>query len=73
MKLDLHGVKHSDVQKLVDSYIWKSINSKTDELEIITGNSSKMKQLVIKVLNEYQYEYQVGNPWNSGFIRVFII
>lgn len=43
-KLDLHGVRHSDVDKLVEEFIYK--NQGEFPLEIICGNSAKMIQLV---------------------------
>lgn len=70
-KLDLHGVKHSDVQKEVDSFLWK--NHDNIPVQIVTGNSEKMKQEVIKVLKDYDYNYRIGDYLgiNTGFIEVY--
>lgn len=53
-KLDLHGVKHKDVQKVLDRFIWEAMNSETHQVEIITGKSSTMMGLVNNYLSEYQ-------------------
>ena len=55
-RLDLHGVKHQEVQNLLDSFIWENMNKKSDYIEIITGNSDQMKKIVKTVLSEYGME-----------------
>jgi DNA-nicking Smr family endonuclease len=61
--LDLHGVKHADVSKLMDQFIWEQMNKKTREIEIITGISQAMKQVVIKNLKDYDFIY--NEAWNN--------
>ena len=61
--LDLHGVKHADVSKLMDQFIWEQMNKKTREVEIITGISQAMKQVVIKTLKDYDFIY--NEAWNN--------
>lgn len=40
-------------------------------VEIITGNSSKMKEIVIKVIEEYDLDYINGYMgFNSGRIEI---
>ena len=63
MKIDLHGVKHADVSKLMDQFIWEQMNKKTREIEIITGISQAMKQVVIKTLKDYDFIY--NEAWNN--------
>lgn len=43
-RLDLHGVKHQDVERLVENFILT--NQDSFPLKIICGNSVKMVQLV---------------------------
>jgi len=69
-RLDLHRTKHEEVRDIVIRFIedhwWDGA-----ELEIITGNSRAMKNLVIDVLREYKLEYQIGRPFdfsNKGYI-----
>jgi DNA-nicking Smr family endonuclease len=61
--LDLHGVKHADVPKLMDQFIWEQMNKKSREVEIITGISQAMKQVVIKNLKDYDFIY--NEAWNN--------
>ena len=61
--LDLHGVKHADVPKLMDQFIWEQMNKKSKEIEIITGLSQTMKQVVIKNLRDYEFNY--NEAWNN--------
>jgi DNA-nicking Smr family endonuclease len=61
--LDLHGVKHADVPKLLDQFIWEQMNKKSKEVEIITGISPAMKQVVIKTLKDYDFIY--NEAWNN--------
>ncbi len=61
--LDLHGVKHADVPKLMDQFIWEQMNKKSKEIEIITGLSQTMKQVVIKNLRDYDFNY--NEAWNN--------
>jgi protein gp37 len=71
MKLDLHGIYHSDVPNLVDRHLWKCMQEgNLYECDIVTGNSEKMKEIVINIVEEYGLSYTIGNPWNKGFIRV---
>ena len=62
--LDLHGVKHADVSRLLDQFIWEQINKKSREVEIITGISDQMKMIVLKTINDYQFsiEEEYNNP-----------
>lgn len=52
-KIDLHGVKHEDVQRLLDSFIWEHMKKKTPAIQIITGNSPEMKRIVSGIVSEY--------------------
>jgi DNA-nicking Smr family endonuclease len=62
--LDLHGVKHSEVPRLVDQFLWEQINKKSREVEIITGLSTTMREIVINNLKDYDYTYndEFKNP-----------
>ena len=45
--LDLHGVKHSDVQGMFDGFIYENMKSGKKEFEVITGISEQMKRIVM--------------------------
>ena len=46
-KLDLHGIRHAEVDRIVENFIL--LNQRNFPLEIICGNSHKMKMLVTAV------------------------
>ena len=57
-KLDLHGVRHSEVDRLVENFVLLN----KPPLSIITGQSYMMKKLVIEVLERHDIKYQ---QWNN--------
>lgn len=70
--LDLHGIKHADVPRLVDQFIWEQMNDNTKEIEIITGISQVMKEIVINNLKDYEMTYE--ESWNNpGKILVSLV
>lgn len=54
-KLDLHGVRHIDVDELVEDFI---LANKTP-LYIITGNSHTMQEKVFRILDKHNFQYVV--------------
>ena len=66
--LDLHSVKHSDVGVIVEDYILT--NQDFCPLKIITGNSDKMKKIVIDTLKSHGFKYFEGDYYNRGYISV---
>ena len=67
--LDLHGVRHADVEREVIRFIEANWNS-GNELKIITGHSPVMQKIVIGVLEDYKLDYRIGNY--LGFDKTFI-
>jgi DNA-nicking Smr family endonuclease len=72
MKLDLHGKSHYEISNLVDQFIWEGMQRGKDEIEIVTGNSDRMREFVIKTIKDYNMEYKIGDLWNRGYIRIFL-
>ncbi|MDA0986427.1 MAG: hypothetical protein O3A55_02300 [Bacteroidetes bacterium] len=64
--LDLHGVKHEDVEKLVENFIFLNENP----LKIITGSSNKMKKLVYQILNKHKFNYNYFDDYNLGEVII---
>ena len=65
-QLDLHGIKHQDVQLLVED--WVLVHQTEVPLRIICGNSAKMIQLVDEVLTQkLDIEYRM---WQYGVIVI---
>lgn len=54
-KLDLHGVKHQDVELLVENFVY--MNQDKFPLIVICGNSSRMISLTKQVLDRIVCEY----------------
>ena len=54
MKIDLHGIRHRDVNRLVENFIL--LNQKKAPLEIVCGNSQKMTDLVMEVVRRLDCE-----------------
>lgn len=65
-RLDLHGIKHRDVEVLVEEFVLLN----KPPLTIITGNSNEMKKIVLMVLDRHDFKYMDGNLWNRGSITV---
>ena len=53
--LDLHGVKHEDAYNKVSRVIEDNLDRNT-MITVVTGNSSKMSEIVTEVLEDYKIE-----------------
>lgn len=66
--LDLHGVRHSEVEEKLSRYLfWEKPGHK--QYTIITGNSKKMQEIVFKWLEKHEYNYFVPS-YNLGEIQI---
>ena len=68
-KLDLHGVRHHDVERLVENFVLLN----EPPLEIICGNSDRMVNIVQNKLSEIQHEHFNGmviDSYTWGVIKV---
>ena len=63
MKLDLHGVRHSEVERLVENFVLMN----EPPLTIIMGNSDRMFDIVSNKLNKLDIEWE---RWNWASIKV---
>ena len=58
--LDLHRVKHEDVDRLVENFVLLN----EPPIKIITGNSERMTELVLDVLNRHDIEWtRFASSW----------
>ena len=69
-KIDLHGVRHEEVRRKVINFIEDNWSSNT-EIEIITGQSKKMLDIVLEVVLEYKLQYRYGSC--SAFRGVVLV
>ena len=63
--LDLHGIRHHDVDRLVENFIMM----KEPPMRIITGNSDRMIELVVKVLDKYKIDYEKFRPGQITILK----
>ena len=57
-RLDLHGVKHEDVDRVVENFVLLN----EPPMKIITGNSERMTELVLDVLNRHNIGWERFAP-----------
>lgn len=68
-KLDLHGTRHDEVQRELEHFLYNCMMAGNEEVEIVTGNSPTMKEIVIKVANDHKMEAK--EVWgNFGVLRI---
>ena len=53
-QIDLHRVKHEEAKGLIEDYILQN----SLPIRIITGHSSRMREIVIATLIELGFEYE---------------
>ena len=66
-KFDCHSLTYLEVEDKFEN--WLLLNSTKLPLEIITGNSDKMKEIVKKYLDKHNFTYYVP-LFNNGVIIV---
>ena len=64
-QLDLHGVRHENVERLVENFVL--LNELP--LKIITGNSDEMRRLVINVLERHHMNYWSFKPGQLTILK----
>jgi hypothetical protein len=65
--LDLHGIKHEDVDRLVENFVLL----KEPPLTIICGNSDRMIELVRNKLDEMYDNHKIGwQMWNHNTFKI---
>ena len=64
--LDLHGTLHDDADRLVENFVLLN----PLPVEIITGKSARMIEIVGKVLKKHSMIYEQKFYWNPGSIVV---
>lgn len=69
MRIDLHGVKHQDVQRKLDVFFWECMQKKINQVEVITGISPRMKEIVKEVCSDYGFDV-IEFSFNPGSLTV---
>jgi DNA-nicking Smr family endonuclease len=70
VEIDLHGLTHGEVEDKLENWLILQYNLGNFPLHVITGNSSRMKQLV--ELSATRRGFEVSEPLdnNSGVLLV---
>ena len=69
LELDLHGVKHQDVEATLDNFFLWENNNISQSIQVVTGNSTEMKKIVCKWLDSNEFSYYIPSH-NLGVIYV---
>ena len=64
VNIDLHGLKYSQIEDMLANKIITQYNLGHKDIEVITGNSERMKILVKKICEEY--DFRVDQSWNQN-------
>ena len=66
-KLDLHGKRHDDVDRLVENFVFKE----DFPHQIITGHSTKMNSIVVNTLerNGFIWSYTILGDYGSVTVK----
>jgi hypothetical protein len=64
---DCHGMTYYDVEDQFEN--WLLLYSTRLPIEVITGDSNKMKSIVKKYLDKHNFNYTVPY-WNNGTIII---
>ena len=66
--LDLHGTKHQDAEAIVENFVLLHSES---PMKVITGNSKKMKDIVVSVLEWHDFQFSHPDDYNLGTFMVY--
>ncbi len=68
-KIDLHGVKHENVQRELDQFFWEQMQRGTKTIEVVTGISQRMKEIVTETCEDYGFKV-TDISFNPGILIV---
>mgnify|MGYP001110709662 CR=1 FL=1 len=68
-ELDLHGMTHSEAVLEAENFVLLESNDELFECRLITGNSMRMQEKIIQMLEEHNFKYYIPS-WNTGEIIV---
>jgi DNA-nicking Smr family endonuclease len=69
MRIDLHGVKHENVPRKLDSFLWEAMQKNKGQVEVVTGISNRMKEIVTETCKEYGFKV-IETTINPGSLIV---
>ena len=69
-RLDLHGIRHYEVDRLVENFIFKHQNE--FPIEIICGNSGRMISLVMNTMKRLNCDADRDTYYGIVIVRRFL-
>ena len=66
--LDLHGESYEDAKKLTEIFIENNLDLLP--IQIITGNSNKMKKIVLSILQKHNLNAYAKTDYNLGCLVI---
>ena len=69
-EIDLHGLGHSEVKNLLGNWLIMECNKGSMPLKLITGKSLRMKKIVHKVANEFEFKVSDSLDGNAGVLVI---
>lgn len=66
-RYDCHGKTYMEVEDKLPN--WLLLRQDCLPIHIVTGNSEKMREVVMKILNEYDFKYMIPT-YNHGMVIV---
>jgi DNA-nicking Smr family endonuclease len=68
-EIDLHGFTHDEAVFAAENFVLLESQDELFQCRIITGNSYKMHERIIEMLNKHNFRYYIPS-WNTGEIVV---
>lgn len=69
-QIDLHGLNHKEALEIAEDFILKESQNFGFTCKVITGNSIKLQEKIIKnIVNKYNFNYIIPN-YNLGVIII---
>jgi len=68
-EIDLHGFTHDEAVFAAENFVLLESQDELFQCRIITGNSYKMHERIIEMLNKHDFRYYIPS-WNTGEIVV---
>lgn len=68
-ELDLHGLTHEEAVLKAEDFVLLESQDELFECKLITGNSMKMKSVIVEMLERYDFKWWIP-AWNTGEIIV---
>lgn len=66
-EIDLHGLRHHEVRDKLENFVL--LYSTELPIRIITGDSMRMRNLAVNILNKHKFNYEIP-AHNAGEIIV---